>query len=73
MALDRTEPVKPNDPATPPSLPGERRVPGTDASLAIDRPDTPIEGEGVTEPVAVDHRKQFTGADDHRDTEGPGR
>lgn len=73
MALDRIEPVKPNEPTTPPSLPVERRVPGTDASLAVDPPDAPADGEAVTEPVAVDHRKQFTGNDDHRGTEGPGR
>jgi hypothetical protein len=67
---DPTEPLKQIDPAAPPAIRGEKRVPGTDASLPVDNSAADEGGEGVTNPVAVDHRRQFTGNDDHRGTKG---
>jgi hypothetical protein len=71
MSTDnRTEPLKPNDPASPPAIRGEKQVAGTEAAVPVGQPDTAADNEGVTEPIAVDHRKQFTGGDDHREAGG---
>ena len=60
----RTEPVKRNDPADRPSIPGEKRVKGTEQALPVNPPEP--EAGGPTVPEAVDHRKQFTGGTDER-------
>ena len=58
----QTEPLKTKDPASPPSIRGEKRVKGTERTVPVEPPEP--EAGGPTEPAAVDHRKQFTGGTD---------
>ena len=64
----KTQPVKTKDPARAPSIRGEKRVKGTDASLPV-RPPRRARGthDGPTDPAAIDQRKEFTGTDQPAD------
>ncbi len=62
----KTEPVKSKDPAKAPSIRGEKRVKGTDATVGVNKPNRTPKAKRPVMPQTLDGRKQFTGTDDPR-------
>ena len=51
--------------APPPSIPGEKRVKDTDATVPVGRRKRTAEPDIADRPETLDGRRQFRGTDDH--------
>ena len=60
-----TKPLKSKDAAQPPSIRGEKQVKEAKSAVPVDLPKRSAEAEEPLAPEAIDHRKQFSGTDEH--------